>query len=473
MGEIVAYIDDDARPDPHWLTYLAATFMSTRHAAVGGPNLAPPGYGLIADCVANAPGGPVHVLISDREAEHIPGCNLAVRKACLQAIGGFDPHFRVAGDDVDMCWRLQARGWSIGFSAAAVVWHRRRDSLRAYWRQQQGYARAEALLERKWPEKYTPAGHLAWAGRLYGKGLMHALGWRPARIYHGTWGSSLFQSVYQPAPGVLASLPLMPEWYLIMLALAVLVGLGARWAPLLDALPLLGLAAGATLIQAGLGAASASPLSRPTSRLARLRFRGLVMLLYLLQPLARLSGRVRHGLTPWRQRGPARRKLPRSGSATIWSERWRSPDEWLMLVESRLWKRGLCVLRGGPFGRWDLEVRGGLLGAIRTLMTIEEHGAGRQLVRFRWWPRPALAGLAVSLGLAALAGAAAVNHAWIGCEVLAVGSWVLASHIYQECAVATASVADVLTVDLQDAPLAAPVVSNGVAPEVEDLANRV
>src|SRR5439155_759638 len=35
-GEIVAYIDDDAHPDPHWLTYLAATFLSTSHADVAG-----------------------------------------------------------------------------------------------------------------------------------------------------------------------------------------------------------------------------------------------------------------------------------------------------------------------------------------------------------------------------------------------------------------------------------------------------
>src|SRR5207253_4611327 len=41
-GEIVAYTDDDARPDPHWLTYLAATFMTTDFVGVGGPNIAPP-----------------------------------------------------------------------------------------------------------------------------------------------------------------------------------------------------------------------------------------------------------------------------------------------------------------------------------------------------------------------------------------------------------------------------------------------
>ena len=109
----MAYVDDDAYPDPHWLTYVAEIFINTTHAAVGGPNIPPPGDGPIADCVANAPGGPAHVLLSDQEAEHIPGCNMAFRKAVLQAIGGFDPQFRVAGDDVDVCWRLQKQGWTV------------------------------------------------------------------------------------------------------------------------------------------------------------------------------------------------------------------------------------------------------------------------------------------------------------------------------------------------------------------------
>src|SRR5712671_6419188 len=123
-GEIVAYIDDDAYPDPHWLTYLAATFLNPRaekYAGVGGPNIAPPGDGLIADCVAHAPGGPVHVLLTNQKAEHIPGCNMAFRRVALKAIGGFDPQFHVAGDDVDVCWRLQQEGWSLGFSPAALV----------------------------------------------------------------------------------------------------------------------------------------------------------------------------------------------------------------------------------------------------------------------------------------------------------------------------------------------------------------
>ena len=200
-GEIVAYLDDDARADPHWLTYLAATFLGTEHAGVGGPNITHPGDGPIAECVGKAPGNPTHVLLSDLEAEHLPGCNMAFRKACLEEIGAFDTRFRVAGDDVDICWRLRQRGWSLGFNPAAVVWHHRRNSILAYFKQQRGYGRAEALLKEKWPEKYNAGGHLLWDGRIYDEGPVPAPGWRRERIYQGTWGSAPFQSLYQPAPG--------------------------------------------------------------------------------------------------------------------------------------------------------------------------------------------------------------------------------------------------------------------------------
>src|SRR5262249_28198248 len=81
-GEIIAYIDDEAIPDPHWLHFLTATFRENDFAAVGGPNIAPPHSNTIADCVDNAPGGPIHVLLTDQIAEHLPGCNLAIRKSC-------------------------------------------------------------------------------------------------------------------------------------------------------------------------------------------------------------------------------------------------------------------------------------------------------------------------------------------------------------------------------------------------------
>ena len=301
-GEIVAYIDDDAYPDPHWLSYLATTFTTTDYAAIGGPNIGPADDGPIADCIANAPGGPVHVLVSDREAEHIAGCNMAFRKADLDAIGGFDPQFRVAGDDVDVCWRLMQSGRKLGFCPSAVVWHHRRGSVRTYWRQQRGYGRAEALLESKWPEKYNAAGHVSWRGRVYGNGHGRRL-WSRARIYQGLWGSAPFQSIYQPAPGMLSSLPLMPEWYLLIPFFAALSGLGALWQPLVLTAPFLVFAAGIPVLQSGLNAAQISLTCAPHSAIRLLGMRSLIALLHLLQPAARLSGGRPVTSMTWAKRG--------------------------------------------------------------------------------------------------------------------------------------------------------------------------
>jgi GT2 family glycosyltransferase len=410
-GEIVAYIDDDAYPDPHWLTYLAITFMTTTHVGAGGPNIPPPGHGLIADCVAVAPGGPVHVLVSDREAEHIPGCNMAFRKSALEAIGGFDARFRVAGDDVDLCWRLQQRGGTLGFNAAAVVWHHRRDSVRAYWKQQRGYGRAEALLHEKWPEKYNSSGHLNWAGRIYSQGSAPPR--TRLRIFHGVWGSALFQSIYQPASGgFLSSMPLMPEWYLIIACLAVAAAGGYLWRPLLVVLPMLSVAIGATILQAARRAFGAPIPSKHRSRRARLRFRMLTAALHIIQPLARLLGRLRHGLTPWRRRGLRTWALPWPMSMSIWSERWRSHTEWLGSLETALRKAGACVLRGGDFDRWDLEVRDGVLGALRILTVVEEHGSGKQLVRARLYPRCSTATCIAAISLFMISATTAWSHVW-------------------------------------------------------------
>src|SRR5205814_6709990 len=272
---------------------------------------APPDDGWIADCVASAPGGPVHVLLSDSVAEHIPGCCMAFRKSALEAIGGFDPQFVTAGDDVDVCWRLQERGWTLGFSHAAMVWHHNRSSIRAYWKQQLNYGRAEAELERKWPEKYNAAGHLTWSGRLYGNGLLHAVSWwARRRIYHGTWGSALCQSVYHVQPNWLWSLPAMPEWYLLVALLAGLSALGVAWTPLLATLPLLLVVVATPLVQS-VQATRRALAGRPGVRDGRrARLLALTAALHLVQPAARLCGRVCRGLTPLRTRGVTGATLP-------------------------------------------------------------------------------------------------------------------------------------------------------------------
>ena len=413
-GEIVAYLDDDAYPDPDWLSYLALAFQRGEYVGVGGPNIAPPDDGPIAECVAQAPGNPVQVMLSDREAEHIPGCNMAFRRAALEAIGGFDVQFRVAGDDVDICWQLRERGWTLGFSPAAVVWHHRRNSVRAYWKQQVGYGRAEGLLERKWPEKYTPTGQIAWAGRLYGTGRTFPAPWRSGRIYHGMWGFAPYQLLYEPDPTFVGALAHAPEWYLLIAALAGLAVLGLAWPPLLIGVPLLALAVLPLLLRGVTAARAAFPQAGSTPLPGR---RLLTAWLHLLHPVARLYGRLTRPRT-----GRPARVWPRSRTASQWCERWEDPADRLRRLESAIRGVGLAVLRGGDFDRWDLQVRGGPLGVTRLLMAVEEHGGGRQLVRLRWWPRPSAATpILVSL-FAGLSIAAAATGAWLPSFALGVAA---------------------------------------------------
>jgi GT2 family glycosyltransferase len=438
-GEIVAYIDDDAYPDPHWLKYLANTFLTTDCAGAGGPNIPPPGDGITAACVANSPGGPLHVLISDRKAEHLPGCNMAFRKDLLKAISGFDPRFRTAGDDVDVCWRIQEHGQWMAFSPGAVVWHHRRNSIPGYLRQQKGYGRAEAILEQKWPDKYNSLGHLNWKGRIYGKGLTQTISWRKWRVYHGTWGSAPFQSLYGPGAGFLESWPVIPEWYLLNGILLTFSLTGFFWKPMLLALPLLILTTGLSLISIIKSVLGNNSPDGPNAASKGLKAMAITALLHAIQPLARLYGRFCSGLTPWRRRGSGRFRLPLPHIYAVWSERWRPSQHWLEFIENALKHRGALVRRGGEFDHWDLEIRGGLLGSCRSQIAIEEHGSGKQLIRLRVWPKIPGFALSITVVFALLAGLAAADHAAVGAVILGGAALFLGLHSLIDCAAAKAT----------------------------------
>src|SRR2546427_6256500 len=139
---------------------------------------------------------------------------------------------------------------------------------------------------------------------MYGSGLTRALGWRQPRIYHGIWGSAPFQSLYDRAPSLLGFLPQMPEWHLLTAARPGMALLSAVFEPLKVAVPMLIVALLPPVAQAWLSAARAS-FPEASHRRARLMRRVMTAALHLLQPLARLRGRLKNGPTP--------RRPPRAG----------------------------------------------------------------------------------------------------------------------------------------------------------------
>lgn len=194
-GDVIAYTDDDCFPDEDWILHLTLAFEDDRWVGAGGPNLSPVPRTVTEACVAAAPGSPSHVLIDDFEAEHLPGCNLVIRKQALEAIGGFREEFKTAGDDVDVCWRLQQQGWRLRFVPAAIVWHHRRFTVKAYLRQQRGYGHAEAMLIRRYPEKFAWFSGARWRGAIYGDGAGE-MKLDQQHIQFGRYGLAPFQCVY-------------------------------------------------------------------------------------------------------------------------------------------------------------------------------------------------------------------------------------------------------------------------------------
>jgi hypothetical protein len=275
---------------------------------------------------------------------------------------------------------------------------------------------------------------------MYGSGLPYVLGLRRARVDHGVWGLAPFQSLYEPAPTLLSSLPQMPEWHLLTGILVAVSALSAAWGPLkLALLPLAGVLV-PPISQACLAGARARFTDTPPRWATRLRRRLLTTALHLIQPIARLRGRIQEGLTPWRRRCPMRPGPLWPVTASLWSEHRLHQDQRLRALEARLRAEGGWVVRGERHTTWDLEIRAGCLGAARLLMGVEEHAGMRQLVRVRWWPTVPLAGPGLMLGFAALALGAAGDHAWVAAVILGFGAVLSGVRTIEECAAATAMI---------------------------------
>lgn len=125
-GDLVAFIDDDAVPEPLWLDHLSRPFSHAPVAASTGYVIGRNGisYQWRARTVTReAVHGELEVagdeptIVSENDRTVMTeGTNMAVRRSVLVRIGGFDPSFRFFLDDADMAIRL-----SVSKSATAVV----------------------------------------------------------------------------------------------------------------------------------------------------------------------------------------------------------------------------------------------------------------------------------------------------------------------------------------------------------------
>jgi len=381
-GEVFAYTDSDCMADVDWLYYLIGTLLSGDYAGVGGPNVTPPAQNWIQACVAAAPGGPSHVLLTDIIAEHVPGCNMAFYRWAFENIGGFDAEYHKAGDDVDFCWRLQQAGCVIAFSATAIVWHHRRFTLRAFLKQQDGYGEAESLLRFKHLIFFGPTGTAKWRGQIYGTPRFSWFINRPV-IYHGIFGEGFFQSIYPTPQSEVAAYLSSIEWFALTIFL---FGLGI-FLPALRIVPYL--MCGGTLCVALSYMVRAAIEPKFDTVHARL----LVMFLALVQPLVR--GWSRYFTWLHFKRTPrsvirAHEYLPTDGNVTgslsrqiFWSEEGRDRHYLLGAIFQLLEEEGWRYSTDTGWNEWDIQIYGNFWWSIALQTVTEYHGSGKCLTRVR------------------------------------------------------------------------------------------
>ncbi|WP_370161233.1 glycosyltransferase family 2 protein [Limimaricola soesokkakensis] len=133
-GEVVAFLDDDALPEPGWLAALTSPFADETVAAAGGFVRGPGHLGWQWRARAAFADGSCRDLVMEKDETMVlrgrlgrgiktEGTNMALRRSVLAAMGGFDPAYRFYLDETDLNLRLAALGARTAVVPGAQVHH--------------------------------------------------------------------------------------------------------------------------------------------------------------------------------------------------------------------------------------------------------------------------------------------------------------------------------------------------------------
>lgn len=153
-GDIVAFLNNDARPDPSWVREAIERFQeSERIGAVASRVLDWDGHRVdFIDAGLTWYGMGYKPFTSERFTESLPqrsdvlfgtGSAMFVRRDVFDALGGFDERYFMFFEDVDLGWRLNLAGWRFVYAPRSVAFHKHHASMGSF-----GQFREQYLLER-------------------------------------------------------------------------------------------------------------------------------------------------------------------------------------------------------------------------------------------------------------------------------------------------------------------------------------
>lgn len=169
--EFVVFVDADVEMPDGWWPALAAHFDDPSVVAVAPRIVSRPGPTLrerYESVHSPLDLGPAAGNVAPmRRIAYVPTAAFAVRVSALEAVGGFDPDFRV-GEDVDLVWRLSTEVGTVRYAPEVEVVHRPRLSWPALFQQRRSYGGSSVALAAKHGRWVAPARCSRWSVAAWG-----------------------------------------------------------------------------------------------------------------------------------------------------------------------------------------------------------------------------------------------------------------------------------------------------------------
>lgn len=156
-GALIAFTDDDCRPEPQWLDLLMQATRQWPGALVGGNTV----NGLRSEHFASTSQLIVDFVYAhfNKDPDHayfFSSNNVLCPKASFLSLGGFDISFPRAGaEDRDFCDRWRSAGWPLIWRPQARVEHRHSQSLWRFINLHVRYGRGAYLYQAKRKRRHT------------------------------------------------------------------------------------------------------------------------------------------------------------------------------------------------------------------------------------------------------------------------------------------------------------------------------
>ncbi len=174
----VAFLDADCEAPPNWLSDTLRKIRGDEKIAAVGVKLLPGPQKTLAErhIVESA------ILDTDRFWERnalqfpfLVTAGILLRRKAIRDVGGFDVTFgRCTGEDADICWKLERKGWKLVYLPEIGVIHHHRATIRAMMRQAYWYGQSSSALFARWKDELGWRRYTDWAPyKRFFKGIIH------------------------------------------------------------------------------------------------------------------------------------------------------------------------------------------------------------------------------------------------------------------------------------------------------------